>query len=185
MAIASQLNPGMTVSVDGELYRVESSVKVATGKANPFIKAKLRGVFNDEVVEKNFKPNQQVDEVALAERTLEYLYLEGKEYVFLDVDELEMVRISPEVVGEMINFLKEGTQISATLYGTTVSSLELPAFLELMVATTEEAEPSTVPMTNVSKIAVLETGARVEVPPFVEAGDIIKVARTGEYIQRV
>jgi elongation factor P len=186
MATALQINPGMTVSVGGKLYRVESVVKVEAAKGNPFVKMKLRELASETVIEKNFKPADKVDEVTVAERMLEFLYLEGKEYLFLDIDELETVRVPASVVGELVHYLKESTQVNATFYGDQVFALELPPFLELMVANTESGEQATVPMANVSKIAVLETGARLEVPPFIEAGDIIKVdTRTGEYIQRV
>jgi elongation factor P len=186
MPTALQINPGMTVSVSGKLYRVESVVKVEAAKGNPFVKMKLRELASEAVIEKNFKLSDKVEEVTVAERTLEFLYLEGKEYLFFDVDELETVRAPVAVVGELVHYLKEGTQVNATFYGSQIFALELPPFLELMVASTESGEQAAVPMANVSKTAVLETGARLEVPPFIEAGDIIKVdTRSGEYIQRV
>lgn len=186
MATAVQINPGMTISVSGTLYRVESSVKVEAAKGNPFIKMKLKELSSDVVIEKNFKPGDKLNEVSVAERVLEFLYLDGKEYLFLDIDELETVKVPASVVGDLVHYLKEGIQVASTFYGDQVFALELPPFLELMVASVEEGEQAAVPMANVSKIAVLETGARLEVPPFIEAGDIIKVdTRTGEYIQRV
>ncbi len=109
---------------------------------------------------------------------LEYLYLEGKNYCFLDVGNLDQVSVAPDIVGEKANFLKEGVELEATFYGDRVFSVELPQFLELMVAKSEGG--------GQAKQAVLETGAGVEVPPFIEAGDVIKVdTRTNEYIQRV
>jgi elongation factor P len=185
MVTSNQIVPGMILSINGKLFRVESSIKVTVAKGQPFIKTKLRALENDKVAEKNFKINQEVKDVALEERKLEYLYLEGKSYLFLDVGSLEQILVAPEVIDDKVNFLKEGTELLATFYGDTVFSVELPQFLELMVAKTEPAsEVGT--MANSTKKAVLETGAEIDVPRFIEAGDVIKIdTRSKEYIQRV
>lgn len=184
MATGSQLSPGMTIAIGDQLYRVESTVKVSA-KGAPFIKTKLRDLANDEMIEKNFKPTQEVNEVSVAERHLEYLYLEGKEHIFLDVDLLDQVKVGASVLTNQVNFLKEGVQVTAIFYGDTVFSVELPPFLELTVAKIEEPKKTSI-SGNPTKMAILETGAPVEVPPFVEPGDIIKVQTSnGEFIQRV
>lgn len=185
MITSNQITPGMTLSLDGKIYRVESSVKVTVAKGVPFIKTKLKNLMTDELVEKNFKLQQQIEDVNLAERRLEYLYLEGKDYLFLDIGSLEQVLVPPNVIGDKVHYLKEGTELKAMFYGKTVFSVELPQFLELMVVKTEESNDA-VHVANATKIAILETGARIEVPLFVESGDIIKVdTQTNEYIQRV
>lgn len=182
---SDQIAPGMTLTLEGEVYRVESSVKVSVAKGVPFMKTKLRNLITEELIEKNFKLDQAIEEVGLHERTLEFLYLEGKAYLFLDIDELEEVLVSAQVVGDKVNYLKEGTQVKTKFYGKTIFSVELPQFLELMVAKTEPLK-SNVSVSNPSKLATLETGAKVEVPLFVEVGDIIKVdTQLGEYIQRI
>lgn len=184
MATSNHITPGMTISLNGKLYRVESSVKVTVAKGTPFIKTKLRDLASDEVLEKNFKLNQAVQDVSLVEKRLEFLYLEGKDYLFLDIGNLEHVLVPPEVIGDNVQYLKEGIELKATFYGDTVFSVELPQFLELMVTKTDAAEQGA--GTGGSKRAVLETGAKIDVPPFVESGDIIKVdTKNGEYIQRV
>ncbi len=185
MVASSQIIPGMTVSVDGKVYRVESAVKVTVSKGVPFIKTKLKSLLNDDVVEKNFKVNQDVHEVSLTERRLEFLYLEGKDYLFLDIGSLDQVVVSANIIGDKVHYLKEGTELKAMFYSDTIFSVELPQFLELMVVKTESGDT---PMhaTNATKIAILETGAKVDVPLFIESGDIIKVdTQTNEYIQRV
>lgn len=184
MVLSNQITAGMIVSVSEKLYRVESAVKVTVPKGTPFIKAKLRDLASNKVVEKNFKPNQNIDDVSLVERPMEFLYLEGKDYLFLDTKSLEQVLIPTQVVGECVNFLKEGVELKASFYGDQVFAVELPQFLELMVAKLEGEEGRSVG--NASRVAVLETGAKVEVPPFIEVGDIIKVDTvSGDYIQRV
>lgn len=183
MVLSNHLNPGVIIGIGDKLYRVESSIKVTVAKGTPFIKAKLRDLNSQELVEKSFKLNQMLKDVSLMERRLEFLYPEGKEFLFLDVNNLEQVLIPAKVIGPKVNYLKEGVDLMASFYGTTIFAIELPQFLELMVAKTEETKTTAA---NGTRIAVLETGAKVEVPPFIEAGDIIKVDTTiDEYIQRV
>jgi elongation factor P len=160
-------------------------MKVNVARGTPFIKTKLRDLLTDEVIEKNLKLDQEIKEVTLVERRLEYLYPEDKDYLFLDIDNLEQEKIPISVLGEKINFLKEGVLIKAMFYGSSVFSIELPTFLELMVTKTESA-PEKLNVSNATKKAVLETGAEVDVPLFIESGDIIKVdTHQKEYIQRV
>lgn len=184
MATSNQLTPGMTLSINNKLYRVESSVKVTVPKGTPFIKAKLKDLSSNDMVEKNFKLNQPIKDVSLIERRLEFLYPEGEGYLFLDVVNLEQVLVPDQVVAKKVNYLKEGVELKAFFYGETVFAVELPQFLELMVAKTHSDEE--VVTANGGKVAILETGAKIEVPPFIETGDIIKVdTKTDEYIQRV
>lgn len=185
MATSNNIVPGMTISIGGKLYKVESSVKVTVPKGTPFIKTKLRDVTSNEIIEKNYKLNQPITDVSLLERKLEFLYMEGKDYLFLDVSNLEQVLIPAHVIGNKMNYLKEGVDLKAAFYGETIFAVELPQFLELMVVKTENLEHAS-EETNGTRLALLETGAKIEVPPFVEVGDIIKVdTKTDEYIQRV
>ena len=185
MVVSNNINIGMTLSISGKLYRVESCVKVTVPKGTPFIKAKLRDLGTNELVEKNFKLDQVLKDVSSAERRIEFLYLEGKDYLFLDVGNLDQVLVPASVIGKHLNYLKEGVELKASFVGDTIFAVELPQFLELMVAKVEE-ENARKSQGNGTRKAVLETGARVEVPPFVEVGDIIKVDTTkDEYIQRV
>src|SRR5579872_4132834 len=107
MLNSNNLAPGVTVSVDGKIYRVESCVKVTVAKGTPFIKTKLRNLVDDSTLEKNFKPDQMVQEVSLIERSLEFLYPEGKEYLFLDVGNLEQVFVPSPVLSDKVHYLKE------------------------------------------------------------------------------
>lgn len=183
MVSSNQLNPGMTISISGKLFRVESSVKVTVPKGTPFIKAKLRDLDTQNIVEKSFKINQEITDVSMTERKLEFLYLEGKDYLFLDINNLDQVLVPAKVIGNKINYLKEGIDLNAAFYGETIFSVELPQFLEIMVSKVESTKSSAA---NGTRIATLETGAKIEVPPFVEVGDIVKVDTTSdEFIQRV
>lgn len=183
MTTSNQITPGMTLNIDGKIYRVESSVKVTVAKGNPFVKTKLRNLITDEVIEKNFKLDQTVQEVSLVERLLEFLYPEGKDYLFLDIGNLEQVQVPASILGDKIHFLKEGIQVKAMFYGETIFAVELPQFLEIMVVKTEGEEEDA---SSSNKRAILETGAKLSVPLFIESGDVIKVdTHANEYIQRV
>lgn len=185
MVTSNQITPGMTLSISGKLYKVESSVKVTVPKGQPFIKTKLRGLADDKVIEKNFKVGQEVQDVSLEERRLEFLYLERDQYLFLDTGRLDQVFVSPSIIGDKTEFLKEGVDVIATFYGDTIFSLELPQFLELMISKTETPTDKK-SMSGTMKKATLETGAQIEVPRFIETGDVIKVdTKSREYIQRV
>ncbi|MFA5249896.1 MAG: elongation factor P [Parachlamydiales bacterium] len=185
MAISNQITPGMTIILEKKIYRVESALKVAAAKGASFIKTKLRDLASDEVMEKNFKLDLEIKEVNLDERNLEFLYPESRKYLFLDVGNLEQVLIGSDILGEKINYLKEGVLVKARFYGQSVFSIELPPFLELMVVKTETGQDK-MSVSNSTKAAILETGAKVEVPLFIETGDIIKVdTLKQEYIQRV
>lgn len=181
MTTANQISPGMTLSLDGKIYRVESCLKVSVPKGVPFVKTKLRNLINEDVIEKSFKLDQTVQEVSLIERNLEFLYPEGKEFLFLDIGNLEQVLVPSSILGDKVNYLKEGIQLKAMFYGDAIFGVELPQFLEIMVLKTEGAGPGA----SVKK-AVLETGAKLDVPLFIEGGDVIKVdTAANEYIQRV
>lgn len=185
MAANKQITPGMTISLSGKLYRVESCVKVTVPKGTPFVKAKLRDLVSNQMIERSFKPDQPVNDVSLVERKLEFLYLEGKDYLFLDIGNLEQVLVPAPVIGDRVNYLKEGVELKGAFYGETIFSVELPQFLELMVSKTDN-EKSGKGDRAIVRMATLETGAKVEVPPFIEVGDIIKVdTKADEYIQRV
>jgi len=184
MTTANQITPGMTLNIDGKIFRVESSVKVTVAKGTPFVKTKLRNLISDETIERNFKLDQMVQEVSLLERSLEFLYPEGAEFLFLDVGNLEQVPVPSGILSDKVHYLKEGIQVKAMFYGDTIFAVELPQFLEIMVVKTEGNESASA--SGATKRAVLETGAKIEVPLFIESGDVIKVdTQTNDYIQRV
>ncbi|HEU63900.1 MAG: Elongation factor P [Candidatus Anoxychlamydiales bacterium] len=185
MPTSNQLSPGMTINIDKKIFRVESCVKVSTAKGTPFIKTKLRDLSTEEVIEKNFKLAQKIQEVSLVVHDLEYLYIEGKNFLFLDIGELENALVPPNILADKINYLKEGIRVKAFFYGNSIFSIELPQFLELMVIKTTSKEDK-LSVANPTKTAVLETGAKIDVPLFVEVGDIIKVdTNLNEFIQRL
>lgn len=184
MVLSNQLVPGTTIVLDEMLFRVETCVKVTVPKGIPFIKTKLRSLESNEIIEKSFKLNLQLKDVALVDRQLEFLYLEGRDYLFLEIDNLEQILVPEAIIADKSSYLKEGVEVKAALYGTTIFSIELPQFLELMVSAIEDSARES--ENGGTKMATLETGAKIEVPSFIEVGDIIKVdTKTDEYIQRM
>ena len=131
MITSNQLSPGMTIVIDQKIYRVESAVMVTVAKGVPFVKTKLKNIMTDEALEKSFKLEQQIEEVRLAEKRLEYLYLEGKSHLFLDIDSLDQVLVMQSIIEDKVQFLKEGIQIKAMFYGEQIFSVELPQFWKL------------------------------------------------------
>jgi elongation factor P len=185
-AASQQISPGMIISMNKDLYRVESSVKVTVTKGSSFVKTTLKSITTNKVIEKNFKPGQEVNEVTLSEKELEFMYPEDKDFYFLDINTLDQVTVPYKIIREKSEFLKEGVQLKASFYGDMIFSIELPQFLELMIQKIEDDENDSLLVSNQGKTGVLETGAHVEVPLFIEAGDIIKVdTKTKEFIQRV
>ncbi len=184
MVMSHQLAPGMVVSIEGKLYRIESATKVAVPKRAPHIKVKMKDLDSQKVSEKNFKLNQSVQDVALMQRQLEFLYLEGNDYLFLDIDALNQVLVPKKIIQGQVQYLKEGTEIAASFYGETIFSVEVPQFLEIMVARIDREDDEA--SSNTLKRAILETGAELDVPKFIEPGDVIKVdTKNNEYVQRV
>lgn len=191
---SQQIIPGMMILVDEKLYRVEYSLKVNLNKGSPFVKTKLKDLISEEIIEKNFKIGQHVSEVALTPRKLEFLFLDkGEDYLFLDTESINTVTVPLSIIGDRINYLKEAVGVKALGYDimegenqkTVILSIELPQFLELIITKTDMTD-SVSPLSNATKVAVLETGAKIEVPLFVESGDIIKIdTYTNEYVQRV
>lgn len=185
MIKSSQITPGMTLSLGDKIYRVESNVRVTMTKGLSFIKTKLKDVMTDEIIEKSFKLDEDVSEVSLKEHQLEFLYKEGKKYLFLDIDNLKQVLVDQKVIEHRTQYLKEGIIVTAFFYGDTIFSMETPHFLELMVVKMEDLGAKEA-MVASNRLAILETGARIEVPMFIESGDVIKVdTKTNEYVQRV
>jgi len=183
MVQSTHLAPGSTIVIAKKIYRVESAMKVSVPRGQSFVKTKLRDLTTNKLVEKNFKLNQDVQEAALEERKLEFLYCEKDRYIFLDVQTLDEVSVSSTIMGKKMNYLKEGIEVKASFFSGQIFAVELPQYLELMVV--DIIVPSRGRGTT-GRVAQLETGAKIEVLPFIEVGDIVKIdTRSEEYIQRV
>ncbi len=186
MVLASQIASGMTIAIAKKMYRVDQAAKISgAAKAAAAVKVKLYDLETNEPLEKIFKPTQEIEEVQLEEQKLEFLYLEEDSCVFLNTSTLELILVPYAVIGSKLNYLKEGIEVKALCCKNFAFSIELPQFLELMVSSIESQETSS-RFGQGARVVKLETGAEIDVPPFVDVGDIIKVdPRSEEYIQRV
>jgi len=185
MISTNDFRPGMTIELDGTVYSVIESQHVKPGKGPAFVRTKLRNIMGDYVIEKTFRAGEKVTKAHVVQSTKQYLYSSGDEFVFMDNDTYEQITLSREQLGDKINYLKENMNIEVSLYNGITIDINLPTFVELEITNTQPGIKGDT-VSGGSKPAILETGASVQVPLFINSGDIIKVdTRTGEYIERV
>lgn len=187
MVASYQLVQGMVIRLKSSLYRVEEVNKGTSGKNKNRMELDLKNITKNLLVHQAFDLEEELEEIRLIKHALEFLYKEGKDYLFLDLDNLNQVLISYEIVDKNALFLKEGIEVEAFFYEDKVVMVELPQFLELMISeTSDQTMPEEAIGSSSMKSAFLETGAEIVVPQFIEIGDVIKVdIKNKEYIQRV
>jgi len=177
--------PGMIISLDNRIYKIEACVKVTVKKGLPFIKTKLMDLLSYEEKEKNFKVDQKIFEVKPERHRLEYLYRKENKYYFMDIDTVDVIPLADEIPERVIRYLKLGVILTASLYQGSVFAIELPSFLELGVVKIEDLDASDI-MSSSNRMAVLETGAKVIVPIFIEVGDVIQVeTKDNSFVRRL
>ncbi|HHY36662.1 MAG TPA: elongation factor P [Firmicutes bacterium] len=185
MISTNDFRTGLTIELDGEVYTVIDFMHVKPGKGAAFVRSKLKNVRTGATVEKTFRAGEKVNRAHLDKREMQYLYRAGDQFTFMDTENYEQLNFSAEQLGEAVQFLKEGMMISVLLHKGTTIGIELPNFVELAVVKTDPGVKGDT-VSGATKRAVLETGAEVQVPLFVEEGDVIKIdTRSGEYIERV
>ncbi len=179
------LRKGVTIELDGEIYRVLGYQHQKLGRGSATIKTKLRNLRTGATVERTFGSGQRVNDIRLESRTVQYLYSDGNSYYFMDTETFEQPVLSAEALGEAINYLTEGLELTLEIYEGEPLSVELPVTVDLKVTeTTPGFKGDTA--SGGTKPAVLETGITVQVPFFIEVGDVVRVdTRTGEYVTRV
>ena len=185
MIDAGELRKGVVIELDGEIYQILEYQHIKMQQRQPVIKLKLRGVRNGNFVERNFQSGDKVAAVFLEHRPVQYLYNDGDLYYFMDNESYEQLMLTSTQIGDGTNYLKEGLVLEIqTCKGNTVA-IELPASVELRVTETEPGFKGD-RATAGTKAAKLETGVTIQVPLFINTGDIIKVhTRTGGYLEKV
>ena len=176
---------GMVIRYNGELYTVVEFHHVSPGNWRAFVRVRLKNVKNGRVLEQQFRAGEEIEEVRVEHQNWQFLYVDGDDYVFMNTETFDQQPVPKEMLGDAIQFLKEGDVVELLVDGENIVSVEVPNFLELKV---ESAEPGVRGDTanNVTKPATLETGAVINVPLFVNPGDKIRVdTRTGQYVERV
>ena len=185
MISAGEFRKGVTIEIDGQVFVIVDFQHVKPGKGAAFVRTKIKNVVTGGVLERTFNPNERYPRAHIETKEMEYLYNDGDLYYFMDNETFEQLPLNRDQVDEAMYFVKENTPVTIRFFKGAAFSVEPPNFVELQVV---EAEPGVRGDTasNVQKNAVLETGFRIQVPLFVNEGDMIRVdTRTGEYMERV
>lgn len=183
----SDLRNGMVLRWNNDLFQVVEFQHVAPGNWRAFVRIKLKNLKSGKVFEDRVRAGADIDIVRIERRTMQFLYREGTDFVFMDNNTYDQITVSEEMVGEGAGFLKENESADLVYDADreVLLGVELPIFVTLAVTETTIAVRGDT-ATNVTKAATLETGAVIQVPGFVNEGDVLKIdTRTGEYIERV
>ena len=185
MVSAGDFRNGITLEIDGQVMQVMEFKHVKPGKGAAFVRTKLRNVIDGGVVEKTFRPTEKFPQARIDRVDMQYLYADGDLYNFMNVETYDQVAISTDIVGDNMKFVKENEMCKVLSYNGSVFAIEPPLFVELVVTETEPGVKGNT-ATGATKPAIVETGAQVMVPLFVNTGDKLKIdTRTGEYLSRV
>jgi elongation factor P len=180
----NDLRTGLTLEIDGEIYSVVEFLHVKPGKGAAFVRTKLKNVKTGAVTERTFRAGEKVNRAHIDTVEVQYLYSTGNEYYFMDTETFEQIVIDAETLGDAPNYLKENMIIGLEMYAGSPVGVQLPTAVELEVTETEPGFKGDT-ATGGSKPATLETGLVVQVPLFIETGDVLKIdTRTGEYLSR-
>jgi elongation factor P len=181
---SNDLKNGISLKIDGGLFSVVEFQHVKPGKGGAFVRTKLRNMRSGAVIERTYRADERLEQAIIDKRDMQYLYRDGADYMFMDQTTYDQVPVSSKSLGDAVNFLKETGTAILMLSDDEIIGVELPASVELLVS---ESEPGIQGdrVSGARKPATLETGYVVQVPLFVEPGEMIKVdTRSGDYITR-
>ena len=184
MVSTNQFKNGMHIDVEGTTYRIVEFQHVKPGKGGAFVRTKLKNFDNGSVVDRTFRAGEKFPRILTSVADMQFLYDDGAEVVFMDTATYEQVQLKREMCADELRFMKEGDTVQLLSVDGNPAAIQLPASVELSVASTEPGVKGDT-VSNVTKPATLETGAVVQVPLFVNEGDVIKVdTREAKYISR-
>lgn len=185
MATTGDFRIGMVIRFNGELHRMEEYIHRTPGNLRAFVQAKLRNLRNGRITETRFRSGEEVEEVRMEQKEFQFLYHDGASHQFMDKQNYEQMPVDEKTLGDGARFLKEGESVQLFLVEGSVVSAELPYKVDLKVTNTEPGVRGDT-ATKTLKPAEVETGATVNVPLFINEGDVIRVdTRTGDYLERV
>jgi elongation factor P len=180
----AEFKKGLKIVFDGQPYTIVDFQHVKPGKGGAFVRTKLKHLRQGRVIDNTFRSGEKVELVDFEEKTMQFLYRDDG-YHFMDTESYEQIAMSPEQVGDARLYLKENTEVDVLYIDGAPATVELPTFVELAVARTDPGVRGDTAQGG-TKPATLETGAVVQVPLFLNEGDVVKVdTRTGEYLGRV
>ncbi|RJX30096.1 MAG: elongation factor P [Desulfarculus sp.] len=175
---------GLKVEIDGKPFTIVEFQHVKPGKGGAFVRTKLKNLETGQVLEQTFRSGSKVGVPDLEEMNMQYLYQDAENYVFMDNQTYDQVFIAGEYLGEAVNFLKPNIDLKVVYFKGKPIGVELPIVVELEVTATEPGVKGDT-ATGASKAATLETGLIVQVPLFIEQGDVLRIdTRNGEYLER-
>ena len=185
MISAGDFRNGITVEIEGNVFQIVEFQHVKPGKGAAFVRTKLKNIKNGGVVEKTFRPTEKFPPARIDRNDMQYLYADGDMFNFMDTETYEQIALNADEVGDALKFVKENEMVKVCSHNGSVFAIEPPLFVELEITETEPGFKGDT-ATGANKPAIVETGAQVNVPLFVEIGDKIKIdTRTGEYLSRV
>lgn len=185
MAQASQIRNGMVLSINNNLWQVVEFQFVQPGKGGAFVRTKIKNLQTGRVIERTYRSDEKVTDVRVESKDMQYLYHDGALFYFMNNETYEQVAVSEDLVAEAKNYLKEGEIVEILFHGEEIIGIELPFFVELKVVETEPGVKGDT-VSGATKPAKLETGAVIQVPLFIEQGEVLKIdTRTGTYVERV
>ncbi|MBR0173323.1 MAG: elongation factor P [Lachnospiraceae bacterium] len=184
MVSAGDFRNGVTIEYNGNVCQIIEFQHVKPGKGAAFVRTKLKDIINGGVTEQSFRPTEKFPQARVDRKDMQYLYQDGDLYNFMDNESYEQISLTGEVVGDSLKFVKENETVKVNSYNGNVFAVEPPLFVELEITDTEPGFKGDT-ATGATKPATVETGATVNVPLFVEIGNVIKIdTRTGEYLSR-
>jgi elongation factor P len=185
MADTSDFRTGLIIKFKNDLYTVVEFQHVKPGKGGAFVRSTLKNLRNGKVLDNTFRAGEGIEIVRVERRKYQYLYREGEFLVCMDNDTFEQINVQKELFGDGVDYLKESIEVEILFNGTEIINVEIPIFVNLKVTETEPGFRGDT-ATGANKPATLETGATINVPLFINVGDILKVdTRIGGYVERV
>ena len=185
MISAGDFRNGITIEMEGNVFQIIEFQHVKPGKGAAFVRTKLRNIINGGIVEKTFRPTEKFPKAMIERKDMQYLYSDGELFHFMDVETYDQIALNSDVIGDTLKFVKENEMVKICSHNGNVFAVEPPLFVELAVIETEPGVKGDT-ATGATKPAIVETGAQVMVPLFVNTGDVLKIdTRTEEYLSRV
>ena len=184
MIQAGDFRKGVTIEFEGNIYTIVDFQHVKPGKGAAFVRTRLKNIVTGAVLERTFNPTEKVENAVIETKKMQYSYNDGDLYYFMD-EEYNLVPLNHDQVEDALKYIKENDYVLVKSYKGVAFSVDCENFVELLVT---EAEPSVAgtTATHATKIVKLETGISMQVPMFVNEGDVIRIdTRTGEYMERV
>jgi elongation factor P len=181
----SQFRNGLKIELDGNPFVMIYFQHVKPGKGGAFVRTKVKNLLTGKVLERTFRSGERCEEADVEDRRMQYLYMDGQDRVFMDSQSYDQIPLSDDVIGEARKFLQENMEVEVLFWRGKPVNIELPAFLEAAVVKSDPGLKGDT-SSGATKPATVETGATVQVPLFINEGDVIRIdTRTGEYTERV